>query len=294
MKSFPTIASITAPTPDTAAMEAAMYNWLGASRQIPGGGPPQSKTIASGTFTPDEDACFWILVDTESAAASDDLDRLAITNIPDGAIVILQAVNTARTVVVRHAQTGAGQFFLGGGANFSLDDSEKFILFRYVSSSTSFTELMRGWGSDIPAVRTYLGLGTAALVNTGVGASDVPTNTQIFDTVRSYTRQQYFARQTLTDAATITWDGDTQQDAKVTLGGNRTLGNLSNKKNGGKYSLWVFQDATGGRTLSYSSDYKGINGVLPVIGTGANDLTIISFESDGTIMVAVSPGTVPL
>lgn len=293
MKSLPLVASIQPPV-ETDDQQTNFYAWLAATRQLLGGGVPQSKTIASGTFTPDEDKTFLILVDTEAAAISDDLDRLATTNIPDGALVLLQAANTARTVVVRHAQSGTGQFLLHGAANFSLDDTEKMILLRYNLSATTFVELVRSWGGDAAAQRASLGLGTAALVNTGTGDSDVPTNLQIFKTARDYTRQQRFIRVALTDAASITWDLDTQQVAKVTLGGNRTLANPSNKKDGGSYSLWVYQDATGGRTLAYGSDYKWINGTAPVIGTGANDLTILSFESDGTIMVGVTPGTVPL
>lgn len=291
MKTLPTVANISPPV-ETDDMQTYMFAWLAATRQLMGGSVPQSKTIASGTFTPDEDKTFFILVDTEGGAATDDLDRLALTNIPDGSHVALQATNTARTVVVRHAQGGSGQFLLVNAANFSLDDSEKLIVFRL--SGTSFIEINRSWGADVAAIRAFLALGTAALVNTGTGASDVPTNTQIFDTQRDYSRQQRFVRQTLTDGATINWNLDTQQVAKVTLGGNRTLANPTNKRDGGSYSLWVFQDGTGGRTLSYGSDYKWVGGTAPVIGTGANDLTILSFESDGTIMAGSALAGYPL
>lgn len=294
MKSFPSIASISPPV-ETDDMQTAVYNWLGASRQLIGGGAPQTKTIASGTLTPDEDMCFWILIDTEAAAASDDLDRLGVTNIPNGAIVILQAANTARTVVVRHSQGGSGQFLNANVGSFSLDDTEKFIMYRYSSSGTSFVELTRGWGADVAALRAYLALGTAAISNVGTGASDLPTNTQIFDTARDYTRQQRFVRAELTDAASISWDLDIAQIARLPIAGNRTLLNPTNIKGGGQYQLLVFQDATGGRTLSYGSAYKWPNGVAPVIYTTANIGTMLTFTGGnggqmyGTVSGPYSP-----
>ncbi len=281
MKTLPSIASISPPV-ETDDMQTAVYGWLGATRQLPGGGPPQTKTIASGSVTPDEDACFWILVDTEAAAASDDLDRLGVTNIPNGAIVILQAANTARTVVVRHGQGGSGQFLNANVANFSLDDTEKFIMYRYSSSGTSFVELTRGWGADVAALRAYLALGTAAVLNVGTGASDLPNNTQIFDTARDYTRQQRFTRYTFSFGASLAWDLDIAQIAALTMTGNATLLNPTNVKAGGQYQLLVQQDATGGRTLSYDSAYKWPNGVAPVIYTTPNIVTMLTFTGGGS------------
>lgn len=279
MKTLPTVTSINPPV-DTVGMQTAMYAWLAATRQLLGGGVPQSKTIASGTFTPDEDKTFLILVDTEAAASTDDLDRLALTNIPDGSLVSLQAANTTRTVVVRHAQTGSGQFLISTLGSFSLDDTEKFITFRL--SGTSFVEVDRGWGADVAAFRTFLAIGTAGLVNTGTGGANVPTNTQIFDTQRDYTAQQRFVRVALADGATINWNLDTQQIAKVTLGGNRTLANPTNIRDGGSYELQVFQDGTGSRTLSYGTAYKWPNDIPPTLPTGTNDLLVLSFTSNGT------------
>lgn len=288
MKTLPPISGISPPGTDVAEMQDALFNWLGATRQLLGGGPPQSKTIASGTFVPDEDVCFWLKVDTESAAASDDLDRLTTTNIPDGALVLIQAINTARTIVVRHAQGGSGQFLLVNAANYALDDSEKFILFRYNQSSTSFIEFIRGWGADVAALRTYLGLGSAALVNTGFGDSDVPTNFQIFKSTRSYTSQQWFERVALTYSANLDWDLDTQQFASVVKTGSLFLKNPSNKRNGGTYELYIYNSS--GSSVTFDSQYRGVNDVLPVTNTGTNKLTILNFSSDGTLMYVTATG----
>lgn len=62
--------------------------------------------------------------------------------------------------------------------------------------------------------------------------------------------------QTLTDAANISWDMDLGDDAKVTLGGNRTLSAPTNEVVGQFGYLDVIQDATGSRTLTWNAAYK--------------------------------------
>ena len=58
---------------------------------------------------------------------------------------------------------------------------------------------------------------------------------------------------TLTDGATITPDFGANQNFTVTLGGNRALANPSNMVVGQTGSIFIVQDGTGSRTLSYGS-----------------------------------------
>lgn len=82
------------------------------------------------------------------------------------------------------------------------------------------------------------------------------------------------AEVTLTDAATIAVDMSTFLNAKVTLAGNRTLGQPSNIKVGQSGAIRIIQDGTGTRTLAYHADWKFAGGTDPVVSTsaGANDL----------------------
>lgn len=94
---------------------------------------------------------------------------------------------------------------------------------------------------------------------------------------QAWTRQQNFPLQTLTDGATIAWDLQTQQVARVTLGGNRLLANPTNIVAGGTYILYVVQDGTGSRTLSYGTAYDfGLDGV-PILSTGGGKYDILAF-----------------
>lgn len=103
-----------------------------------------------------------------------------------------------------------------------------------------------------------------------------------YATAGTYTKQQAFSMTTLTDAASITWDCSLNQVAQVTLGANRALANPTNKVAGATYVLIVKQDGTGSRTLSYGSEYKFPGGTAPTLSTGANDIDLLCFISDGT------------
>ena len=77
------------------------------------------------------------------------------------------------------------------------------------------------------------------------------------------------AEVTLTDAATIAVDMATFFNAKVTLGGNRTLGNPTNPKVGQSGYIRIIQDGTGSRTLAYGSNWKFANSITPSVSTAA-------------------------
>ena len=105
--------------------------------------------------------------------------------------------------------------------------------------------------------------------------------------VGAWTAAQSFVLQTLTDAATISWNLQTQQVAQVTLGDNRTLGDPSNKAAGGVYILIVRQDSTGGWTLGYNPVFKWPFGTPPDIPTDPNAVMILTFISDGVDMYGI-------
>lgn len=82
---------------------------------------------------------------------------------------------------------------------------------------------------------------------------------------------------TLTDGATITPDLDTADMFTVTLGGNRTLANPTNIDAGQTGSIFIVQDGTGSRTLSWGSYWDFPNGVAPTLSTGANAVDRVDF-----------------
>ena len=99
-----------------------------------------------------------------------------------------------------------------------------------------------------------------------------------------FTKQQNTSLATLTDGATIAWNLDDAQNARLTLAGSRTLANPTNMVAGGTYLLFVTQDATGSRTLTYGTAYKWSGGVVPALSLNPGAVDILAFTSDGSAM----------
>lgn len=85
----------------------------------------------------------------------------------------------------------------------------------------------------------------------------------------------------LTDAATVTWDFSDGNVGHFTIGGNRTLAitNIAPNTSG---VLYVTQDGTGGRTLTFPTGSIFINGWDGVIDDTANAVIALAFFYDGT------------
>ena len=73
-------------------------------------------------------------VDTEADAATDDLDLIDAASMPDGALLLLAAANTDRTVVLKHQGAAASgtqyPIHFGDGVDFPLDDTRKWVLLK--------------------------------------------------------------------------------------------------------------------------------------------------------------------
>ena len=86
----------------------------------------------------------------------------------------------------------------------------------------------------------------------------------------------------LTDAASIAYDMDDGVNAAVTLGGNRTLANPTNITVGQSGVIFVKQDGTGSRTLSYGSAWSFAGGTAPTLTTTASALDAIAYSVEST------------
>ena len=127
-------------------------------------------------------------------------------------------------------------------------------------------------------------LGTAATQNTGTSGATIPllNGANTWSGVQIHSSSDYFAIATLTDGATIDWNGATQQVCKVTLGGNRTMNAPTNIPEGLFVSIRIIQDGTGSRTQAWNTVYKFTGGTAPTLTTTASAVDFIVFQSDGT------------
>jgi hypothetical protein len=157
-------------------------------------------------------------------------------------------------------------------------------------------------------------LGTAASADIGVCATNVPdtsladirylrtavtVNTTLLGTktirdgqfIISTSARAVNPITTLTDAASIAVDFLTGNNFLVTVGGNRALAAPSNATAGQTGLIYIIQDGTGNRTLSYNTVYKFVSGSVPVLTTtaGAVDMLVYSARSATTVDAVMLP-----
>lgn len=120
----------------------ALEDFLAGVKQIPGSGIAETTlTLASDAITPPGGSGGIFTVDTEAAAASDNLATITQTNFPDGSCLILRPASSARLVVVKHAGGGSGQILLRTAGDFTLGDTTHWLCLK--RTGTSWQELWR-------------------------------------------------------------------------------------------------------------------------------------------------------
>ncbi len=164
MSDFPALNAIS-DAPDQGAAKTQFELFVAATKELLGAQDESELTISAGSVVPDRGVHS---IDTQLDAASDDLSNITTTNHPKGRVIIIHANNDARTVVVKHAATGAGQIFLADDADFSLDQTDKWLMLK--RTGADWEEIFRSYGNDQAAGRTFLGLNNIAnenLLNNG-------------------------------------------------------------------------------------------------------------------------------
>lgn len=135
--------------------------------------------------------------------------------------------------------------------------------------------------------RTTAGTGAAEEISVGsnlslaTGSLNLAASPSI--TSLTLSGQATTTLQTLTDGANIDWNCASGAKAKVTLAGNRTMNAVTNAVEGTAYSLWVIQDGTGSRTLSWTTSGAGSfdfgTDGAPVLTTTASRADLLGFEA---------------
>ena len=132
---------------------------------------------------------------------------------------------------------------------------------------------------------------TGAITGNITGALSSVTNPTLTGTTTAnnlvVSGAAYQAIDSLTDNATIQIDMSLGNNFNVTLGGNRTLGNPTNLNPGQSGIVYVSQDATGSRTLAYSSYWRFPSGTAPTLSTAANTVDALAYSVRTTSNIAV-------
>lgn len=171
MAGYPSAAAIQPPV-TVGQQKVNLADILATAKQALGGTAVQALTIAAGAVTPAAGVTGFLRIDTQGGDPTDDLTHIAVTNLPEGSVLVVQSTSSSRAVVVKHAGVGSGQILLATAADFSLSTKEKALFLLRVG--TSWEEWHRGFGADASAFRAALGLGTAALLSSGTAGGNVP------------------------------------------------------------------------------------------------------------------------
>jgi len=215
------------------------------------------------------------------------------TTIRYGGITLANTVTGTGSLVLSASPTFTGHPTIEGVTPTGATGTGKLVF----SDSPLFTGTLRYGG--VTLANTVTGTGSLVLsasptftgTVTGVSATMVglgnvtnESKATMFTSptfTGTMTDQTITLSQTLTDGVTINWNTDLGRIATVTLGGNRTMAAPTNLK-AGTYILYVIQDATGSRTLTWNSVFKWTAAVAPVLTTTAARRDIMTFVSDGT------------
>lgn len=278
MAQFPAAGALSDNDATVAELKAGLEATVAAAKQLPGGSARTTLTIASGAVLP---ISALHLVDTEAAAAADDLTNITQTNLPEGSLLVLACVDAARVVTLKHAAGGAGQMVLLGGADVALNNPANAIILQRIGTDWLERARWGAWGLSLidglsaANARSALGL----VIGTNVPAYD--SDICISDVVKSYTAQHYAAPVVLADLTAI--DCNLHALATYTLAANGTLPAASNQAAGKIIEIIITGAST--YTLSANANWKMADGTAVVFTPAAGKRTHIIAESDGTYML---------
>ena len=225
------------------------------------------QTLNSGSSAPSNLVAHMVFLDTSTTPAT-----LKIRNAANDGFITLGTASTNFGLVSASGATFTGDITLNAQSDvrFADSDSSNYVALQApatVSSNVTFT-LPDADGTANQVLKTDA---SGALGFTSVLLLSETTNGQ---TVTGGVRSNIV---TLTDAANISYDMDDGNNATVTLGGNRTLDNPSNVTVGQSGSIFIVQDGTGSRTLSFGSAYDFAAGTAPTLTTTASAVDRIDY-----------------
>tara|TARA_Y100000361_G_scaffold101984_1_gene91786 strand:- start:518 stop:1330 length:813 start_codon:yes stop_codon:yes gene_type:complete len=225
------------------------------------------QTLNSGSSAPSNLVAHMLFLDTNTTPAT-----LKIRNAANDGFITLGTASTNFGLAGLSGATFTGDITLNARSDvrFADADSSNYVALEApatISSNYTLT-LPAADGSANQALKTD---GSGAL---GFASYLLLSETTNGQTVTGGVRANIV---TLSDGANISYDMDDGNNATVTLGGNRTLDNPSNVTVGQSGSIFIVQDGTGSRTLSYGSAYDFASGTAPTLSTGANAVDRIDY-----------------
>ena len=235
------------------------------------------QTLNSGSSAPSNLVAHMVFLDTSTTPAT-----LKIRNAANDGFIVLGTASTNFGLVSASGATFTGDITLNAQSDvrFADSDSSNYIALQApatVSSNVTFT-LPSADGTANQALKTD------ASGNLGFASFLLATETSNGQVVTGGVRG---AITTLTDASTIAINLDANNNFKVVIAGDRTLGNPTNVVEGQTGFIEVHQDGTGGRTLAFAANYRFVGGTPPTVNNTANAVSVLGYAvmADEKIMI---------
>ena len=181
----------------------------------------------------------------------------------------------SKQVQLRRGNTSDHSTFTGVVGEVTIDTTKKTVVVHDGSTAGGVplaTETALGSYALTSALGDYVATST---IGSAVQAYDADTAKT--DTAQTFTAAQRGTITALTDAATITPDFALSNNFSVTLAGIRTMANPTNLVAGQSGSIFITQDGSGSRTLSWGSYWDFATGVAPTLSTTAGAVDRVDY-----------------
>jgi len=221
-------------------------------------------TLASGDYLP--------IVDISEPAAADQNKRVGI-DILDGRYYAAASGNAALTLAVSAQASG----------NAALVDAS--------TASSSATTALASGNAALANAATALASGNAALTDLTSKVSkagDIVSGTFVVDS------QSYGVVSNTVGSGVILLDFSANNNFDVTLQGDSTLAPSVSPSGGQSGAIYIRQDGTGSRLLSYSGGWSFANGAAPTLTLTASGTDLLAYYAPssstiiGNLIAAVS------
>ena len=235
-----------------------------------------NKIVNLGTPTDDDDAATKGYVDDLSFANYDDTTANFTGTLQNGGSNVVVDSDIGSTVQAYDA----GLEYLNGlnftdeasfktGVNLEIGvDVQAFDAdtAKYDDTTANFTGTLQNGGSDV-------------VVDTDIGSTvqAFDSDTAKTDVAQTFTAAQRGEITTLTSGTTVTPDFADSNNFTLTLGHNVTLANPSNLTAGQSGSIFLVQDGTGSRTITFGDSWDFAGGTAPTISSAASSVDRLDY-----------------
>lgn len=180
--------------------------------------------------------------------------------------------------IVFSSAPGTGQDFFGvilAGAD-------------YINAGGAFPD-----GSNTVPSITFTADGDTGFYRNGSGVVGLTSNgsaktLSLLEDTQTYTAGVRAEVTTLTDAATVTINLNDSNNFTITLdtaGASRTFNAPTNQTAGQSGSIFIIQDGTGSRTITWNTAFRFSGGTVPTLSTGANSVDRVDYIVRGTNLI---------